>query len=209
MHASCAIATPSWSIAAYQRGVLEAQTPTPAETGGPGRFQPEPPVVGRLHRVEQGVVGQVARDPDRAGPAQELRAVGGEQNLADQAVGLPARPCPDAPDDGRVDVLALEVWRVMRRRDLHVDLRMSRVERDEPRHKPTNGKRRRHLDPEDSVVGDGRELDVDSPGSSAGVRPPSVAEMEDLADRFGHGRATLDLHEAGFPPRGGHGPMVP
>jgi hypothetical protein len=47
---------------------------------------------------------QVAREPDRVAAAQELRAAGGEQNLADEAVRVPARSCPDAPDDGRVDV---------------------------------------------------------------------------------------------------------
>jgi hypothetical protein len=47
----------------------------------------------------------------------------------------------------------------MGRRDLHVDPRMSCVEPDEPRHKPTNRKRRWDLDSESSVIGDGRELD--------------------------------------------------
>ena len=55
--------------------------------------------------------------------------------------------------DAGVDVLAVEVGALVRRRDLHVDARMQRVEAREARDQPADGERRRQLEPQQALVG--------------------------------------------------------
>ena len=54
--------------------------------------------------------------------------------------------------DAGVDVLAVEVGAVVRRRDLHVDAGMQRVELREARNQPADGECRRELEPQQVLV---------------------------------------------------------
>ena len=92
-------------------------------------------------RLEPRLAREQARTADRLDP------------LAEQAAPARLGRRMVIGMDTGVDVLAAEVCRLMRRRDLHVEVAVQCMELREARHQPADRERRRNLEPKRLIVG--------------------------------------------------------